>query len=140
MSNGALVAIITAIGLVFLPGLTLSKEIIPNQFVGRWCGAEESYILRGEPSYANPTGDCLKDEDPLVIDREGYGTRDAWCKADSIKAWIDRKEARDTKTMGAPSIQIKAACFDVNYKMLRRESVIMILTKGTLIIKEKTRF
>jgi hypothetical protein len=131
MSNGTSVTIIAVIGLAILPGLAHSKAIIPVQFVGRWCGTEENYILRGEPSYVNQTGDCLKDEDPLVIDNEGYGTRGAWCKVDSIKTWIDRGEARDTKNMGAPSIQINATCFDTNYKMFRREFLIMVLTKGT---------
>jgi hypothetical protein len=140
MSNSTPVTIIAAIGLTILPGLAHSKAIIPGQFVGRWCGGEEYYILRGEPSYVNPTGDCLKDEDPLVIDREGYGTRDAWCKVDSIKTWIDWGEARDTKNMGAPSIRINATCFDTNYKILWREFLIMVLTKGTLKIKERSKF
>ena len=140
MSNSTPVTIIAAIWLAILPGLAHSKTIIPDQFVGRWCGTEEYYILRGEPSYVNPTGDCLNDEYPLVIDREGYGTKDAWCMADSIKTLIDRGEARDTKNMGAPSIQINATCFDTNYKILRREFLIMVLTKGTLKIKKRSTF
>jgi hypothetical protein len=140
MRNSTPVTIIAAIGLAILPGLAHSKAIIPDPFVGRWCGTEEYYISRGEPSYVNPTGDCLKDEEPLVIDREGYGTRDAWCKMDSIKTWIDRGEARDTKNMGAPSIRINATCFDTSYKTLRREFLIMVLTKGTLKVKERSKF
>jgi hypothetical protein len=139
MSNSIPVTIIAAIGLAILPGLAHSKTIIPAQFVGRWCGTEEYYILRGEPSYVNPTGDCLNDEDPLVIDRESYGTRDAWCMVGSIKTWIDRGEARDTKTMGAPSIQTNATCFDTNYKILRRELLTMVFTKGFLKIKERSK-
>ena len=130
--------IIAAIGFAILPGLAHAKAIIPEQFVGRWCGGQEWYILR-EPSYLNPTGDCLKDEDPLVIDRESYGTRDAWCMVGSIKTWIDRGEARDTKTMGAPSIQTNATCFDTNYKILRRELLTMVFTKGFLKIKERSK-
>ena len=140
MRNSAPVSLIAAIGLAFLPGLAQSKTIVPNQFVGRWCGTEEYYILRGDPSYINPTGDCLNDEHLLVINKEGYGTRDAWCKADSMKTWIDRAEARDTKNMGAPSIQINATCFDTNYKLLRREIIIMVLTKGALKIKVRSKF
>lgn len=140
MSNSTPITIVAVIGLAILPGLAHSKTIIPAQFVGRWCGTEEYYILRGEPSYVNPTGDCLNDEVPLVIDGEGYGTRDAWCKVGSIKTWIDRGEARDTKNMGAPSIQINATCFDTNDKILRRELLIMVLTKGTLKIKERSKF
>lgn len=139
MSNSTSATIIAAIGFAILPGLAHSKAIVPDQFVGRWCGTEEYYILRGEPSYVNPTGDCLKDEDPLVINSEGYGTRDAWCRVDSTKTWIDRAEARDTKNMGAPSIQIYATCFDADYKVLRKELLIMVLTKGTLKIKERSK-
>jgi hypothetical protein len=139
MSNSTPITVIAAIGIAILPGLAHSKAIIPGQFVGRWCGEEEYYILR-EPSYVNPTGDCLKDEYPLVIDREGYGTRDAWCKVDSIKTSIDWGEARDTKNMGAPSIRINATCFDTNYKILWRELRIMVLTKGDLKIKERSKF
>jgi hypothetical protein len=140
MNNSTQVTIIAAIWLAILPEFAHSKTIISDQFVGRWCGTEGYYILRGEPSYVNPTGDCLNDEVPLVIDREGYGMRDAWCKADSIKTWIDRGEARDTKNLGAPSIQINATCFDTNYKMLRKEVLTIVLTKGTLKVKERSQF
>ena len=140
MSNRTPVTIIAAIWVALFPGLAHSAAIISNQFVGRWCGDKEYYILRGEPSYINPTGDCLKDEDPLVIDREGYGTRDAWCRADSIKTWIDWGEVRDTKNMGAPSIRINATCFDTNYKIFWKEFLEMVLTKGTLKIKGRSKF
>jgi hypothetical protein len=130
--------IIAAIGFAILPGLAHAKAIIPEQFVGRWCGGQEWYILR-EPSYLNPTGDCLTDEDPLVIDRKSYGMRDAYCEVDSIKTWIDWGEPRDTRNMGAPSIRINATCFDTNYNRWK-EFLIMVLPKGSLKIKERSKF
>src|SRR6516165_5394151 len=139
MTNKARLTIVAAIGFATLPGLAHAKAVIPDQFVGRWCGGEEWYILR-EPSYINPTGDCLKDENTLVIDRKGYGTRDAYCEVDSIKTSIDRGEPRDTKNMGAPSIRTNATCFDTKYNIRWRESLIMVLSKGSLKIKERSRY
>jgi hypothetical protein len=138
MANKARVTIVAAIGFAILPRLAHSEAIIPDQFVGRWCGGQEWYDLR-EPSYFNPTGDCLKDEDPLVIDRKGYGTKEAYCEVDSIKTSIDWGEPRNTKNMGAPSIRINATCFDINYNRWR-EVLILVLPKGSLKIKEKAKF
>jgi hypothetical protein len=144
MTNKAPVTIIAAVGFAILPGLAHckatvpDKTIIPEDFVGRWCGKQQWYDLR-EPSHINPTGDCLKDEEPLVIFRKGYGTREAYCEVDSIKTWIDWGEPRDTKNMGALSIRIDATCFDTNYKRWK-EFLIMVLPKGSLKIKERSKF
>jgi hypothetical protein len=116
-----------------------------DQFIGKWCGSEGEYIGRGDPSYINPTGDCHSDEETLVIAKDpwggqlSYGTKDALCKIDAVKVWTDWKEVRDTKNMGAPSVQLNASCFDTEYKPLRKEVLVSVLTKGILKVKEWKR-
>ena len=133
---------ITGIGCVVaawpLTALAASKPSIPDYFTARWCGDDEGYISR-EPSYINPTGDCLQDEGTLIIDRRGYGTKGGYCEADSIRTWTDWKEVRNTKQMGAPTIQIKATCRDKNYDNPRREFIVMYITKGSLIVRQRTK-
>lgn len=118
--------------------LSAAKPNIPDYFIARWCGDNNGYISR-EPSYLNPTGVCLEDEDTLIIDRNGYGTKDGYCEANSIKAWTDWGEARNTKQMGAPAIQISATCRDKDYANSRREFIVMYVTKGSLMIRQRTK-
>jgi hypothetical protein len=103
---------------------------VPADMIGDWCDA-------GRGQYFGALGEPCKTPNVLTIDEDGYSIFEMHCSFTSVTAAIDRRQARDTKTMGAPTMKIRSECEREDCRWI--DAGTFTLSKGTLSVNLRSR-
>ena len=124
-----------------------SNQLKAPEMIGRWCGVEGNegktftYFAISN-MYLKPTKKELEDEIEkcgdriLTIKPNEFVEWESGCRFISVNEWKNRREAYDTKNVGAPTADIIAACSGEGCTWKSR--ITLQWSKGTLRMTSRT--